>query len=283
MFSVVIPLYNKEHTIDATVRSVLNQNYRNFELLIVDDGSTDGSLQIVQSIQDPRIKVLSKENGGVSSARNLGIVSAKCEYVAFLDADDLFESDYLEKMKDLINDFQDASVFGCQLRITGEVASSRGNFDDVPRGYVGDYFTASLESPLLTSSSIIVKKDCFDKVGFFNTNLKRGEDLEMWVRLAMNYTIAFEPGKLAVYQLDASNRACQSTPPLEHYYYNSKLIGMSKSKRTYFLKLANSTFRQMLRSRRYFSVIVLLIRYNVFSPGIIASIVRNHLFSVSEV
>lgn len=92
-FSIVIPLYNKEKSITTTINSVLNQTCGDFELIIVNDGSTDTSLEIVQSIKDERIRIINQKNGGVSSARNQGIIEAKFDWIAFLDADDLWEKD----------------------------------------------------------------------------------------------------------------------------------------------------------------------------------------------
>ena len=97
MFSVVIPLYNKQDCIRNTVQSVLNQTFPDFEINIVDDGSTDRSLESARQFDDPRIRVFSKPNGGVSSARNYGIRQSRKKYIAFLDADDLWYPDYLSE------------------------------------------------------------------------------------------------------------------------------------------------------------------------------------------
>lgn len=102
MFSVVIPLYNKKHTIRECIASVLSQSYQDFELLVIDDGSTDNSFQVLSEYSDNRIRIVQQSNGGVSSARNLGLKLAKSKYVALLDADDLWMPDYLEKMNSFI-------------------------------------------------------------------------------------------------------------------------------------------------------------------------------------
>ena len=102
MISVVIPLYNKEKQIAKTLQTVLNQTYQNFEIVIVNDGSTDGSVEEVLRISDSRIRLVNQENGGVSAARNRGIDEAKGEYIAFLDADDLWDIDHLEVLYQLL-------------------------------------------------------------------------------------------------------------------------------------------------------------------------------------
>ena len=108
--SVVIPLYNKAASITSTIQSVLAQSYPYFEIVIIDDGSSDNSVQKVRLIDDKRIKLISKQNGGVSSARNEGIRQAQYDYIAFLDADDLWKPTYLEELVKLITDFPEASL-----------------------------------------------------------------------------------------------------------------------------------------------------------------------------
>lgn len=110
--SLVIPLYNKEDAILKTIDSVLKQTYSDFEVIVVDDGSKDNSLRVVQSIEDPRLRVIHKENGGVSSARNRGIREAKGDYIALLDGDDLWEPTFLEEQIRLIHDFPNAGMWG---------------------------------------------------------------------------------------------------------------------------------------------------------------------------
>ena len=110
MISVVIPLYNKEKTIARAIHSVLNQTYKHFEVIIVNDGSIDNSLNIVQSIPDHRIKIITKKNGGVSSARNTGIKAATCSCIAFLDSDDMWLPWHLQTICRMINEHNDIST-----------------------------------------------------------------------------------------------------------------------------------------------------------------------------
>ena len=102
MISVVIPLYNKEKQIAKTLQTVLNQTYQDFEIVIVNDGSTDGSVDEVKKFLNPRIRLINQKNGGVSAARNRGIEEAKGEYIAFLDADDVWDIEHLEVLYQLI-------------------------------------------------------------------------------------------------------------------------------------------------------------------------------------
>ena len=107
MFSVIIPLYNKELSISNTIQSVLDQTFQNFEIVIVNDGSTDNSVKEVEKFDDKRIRLIHQENQGVSAARNRGIEEAKYEWIAFLDADDLWMENHLEEMTKLIHDYND--------------------------------------------------------------------------------------------------------------------------------------------------------------------------------
>ena len=110
-FSVVIPLYNKEHYIEATIRSVLNQTCRDFEVLVVDDGSRDNSLALARKFESDRVRIIPQENQGVSVARNTGIRNARGEFICFLDADDEWRPDYLATIDDLTVKYPESAIF----------------------------------------------------------------------------------------------------------------------------------------------------------------------------
>ena len=109
--SIVIPLYNKEKSIKNTILKVLEQTYHDFELIIVNDGSTDKSFDVVCAIKDKRIRIINKNNGGVSSARNLGIKEARYDIIAFLDADDIWDTDYLENLVNMVEKYPLAVMY----------------------------------------------------------------------------------------------------------------------------------------------------------------------------
>ena len=111
--SVVIPLYNKEKQIAHTLQSVLNQTFQDFEIVIVDDGSTDGSVAEVEKFSDSRIRLIHQKNAGVSAARNRGIEAAKGDLIAFLDADDVWMPEYLATQYHLSQKYPDCNVFAC--------------------------------------------------------------------------------------------------------------------------------------------------------------------------
>lgn len=206
MFSVVIPLYNKEKSIRNTVQSVLAQTVTDFELVIVNDASTDSSREIVANIQDSRIRIVDKPNGGVSSARNEGIVSARFEYIAFLDADDLWETDFLETVRQLIVDYPEADCYttGYACKYNSETLNVFGARE---RGIIRDFFRQVYIGPVMHSSSICVRRSTFNQVGYFNTTILRGEDYDMWARFGRQTCIAATPEVKVLYRLDVENSA----------------------------------------------------------------------------
>ncbi|NLB79493.1 MAG: glycosyltransferase family 2 protein, partial [Clostridiaceae bacterium] len=121
--SVVIPLYNKAPYIMRSLRSVLAQSYQNFEIVVVDDGSTDGGGDIVLSVGDPCIRLIRQENGGVSAARNRGIQEAKADLIAFLDADDEWKPSFLELILDMYSNYPDAGLYGTCYEFHGSATS----------------------------------------------------------------------------------------------------------------------------------------------------------------
>jgi glycosyltransferase involved in cell wall biosynthesis len=280
MFSVVIPLYNKENNIALTIDSVLNQEFHDFEVLIVNDGSTDHSLSLVQKIADERVRVIDKPNRGVASARNMGIQAAIYNWIAFLDGDDLWEPTYLSKMEKLINDFPNASFFGCQFIKQANGYDKIVNSIHSKRGYIDDFFQKQAEALLVSSSSVIVRKDCFDKAGYFNESYTRGEDLDMWCRLARNYKFAFEPTPLCYYLLDGEDRACKKKQPLNQYYLEFHLSGKSRYERKFHLQIAEVHLIEMLSSKRYADFFRLAWKYNIYLVIITLNIIKRHLSKV---
>ena len=207
MISIIIPLYNKAHQIRNTLTSVLLQTYRDFELIIVDDGSTDDSIAEVQKFDDGRIRVIHQRNSGVSAARNRGIKEAKYDLIAFLDADDEWKPDYLDTQNRLAQKYPECSVFACNY----EFHNSKGQITPTiikklpfisETGVLTNYFeVASASHPPLWTSAIIVRKKAIEAVGGFPVGIKSGEDLLAWARLAVKFKIAYNRTPLAIYNL----------------------------------------------------------------------------------
>ncbi|WP_461491854.1 glycosyltransferase family 2 protein [Pontibacter sp. HJ8] len=206
MFSIVIPLYNKEICIADTLHSVFSQTYGDFEVLVVNDGSTDQSLSVVQRFKDPRLKIFSKENGGVSTARNYGIERAQYNHVAFLDADDGWDSNYLAEMHKLIERYPECGMYNCAYRRVkkNKIYTESPN---IPEGLIENYFktTLTLNDMISWTSATIIKKDVIKKTGGFPVGMVSGEDCFMWCKIAINYPVAFSHKIMATYNMMLSD------------------------------------------------------------------------------
>ncbi|HJB73708.1 MAG TPA: glycosyltransferase family 2 protein [Candidatus Barnesiella merdigallinarum] len=207
MISVVIPLYNKEKQIAHTLQSVFNQTFQNFEVVIVDDGSTDGSVAEVEKLSDSRIRLIHQKNAGVAAARNRGIEEAKGDLIAFLDADDEWKPEYLATQYHLSQKYPDCNVFACNYEfrnIEGKVTPTiiRKLPFTGEDGILSNYFeVASCSHPPLWTSSIVVKKQAIQAIGGFPVGIRSGEDLLTWARLAVNGQIAYSKKVVAIYDL----------------------------------------------------------------------------------
>jgi glycosyltransferase involved in cell wall biosynthesis len=219
MFSIIIPLYNKVAYIEKAIHSVFAQTYKEFELIVIDDGSTDDSLKnlrfTIYNLQLPeeKIRVIEQENQGVSTARNNGVKLAKYDYIAFLDADDWWEPTYLEEMKGLIEEFPQAGLYGCsyyKVKSGQLIPATIGVDKGFERGIINYYnaYSRSLYQPVWTGAAII-KKSVFESEKGFKPNLKMGEDFDLWVRVAFRYPVALLNKPLAYYNQDVelANRA----------------------------------------------------------------------------
>ena len=197
MISVVIPLYNKEQSISATLKSVLAQTYTDYEVIIVNDGSTDGSADVVHNIictmnseevRRGKIRLIHQENAGVSAARNKGILEAKGEYVAFLDADDLWGRDYLETLNALIKDFPDAGLYSIgYMTINTPNIPSQVQINRYPQ----DAFRGRVENPWIGDMDLYIGSTCSSKerltrVGMLDSRMTHGEDLDVCWRLILD-------------------------------------------------------------------------------------------------
>lgn len=209
MISVVIPLYNKAGQVAHTLRSVLGQTFREFEVVIVDDGSTDGSADEARSVHDGRIRLVSQRNAGVSAARNRGVAEARYDLIAFLDADDEWEPTYLETQYNLYKKYPDCSVYACNYEFCnadGRVTPTilRKLPFEGEDGILSNYFeVASCSHPPLWTSAVMVRKQALQAVGGFPLGIRSGEDLLTWARLAVKYKIAFSRKPLATFVFDA--------------------------------------------------------------------------------
>lgn len=202
-----MPLYNKAPYVSKAVESVVGQSYADWELIVVDDCSTDGSAIIAEQVVDSRIQVVRLEkNGGVGAARNLGISLSKAPFICFLDADDWWESTFLEEMASLIERHPDAGIYG-----TGYFIVKNGRKRVAPIG-IEDSFTEgqinycrlyakSLCMPLWTGAVCMPRRIC-DEQGGFMTGIKLGEDFLLWVHVALKHKVVLLNKPLSNYNQD---------------------------------------------------------------------------------
>ena len=212
-YSVVIPLFNKERHVERAVRSAAAQSKPPSEIIVVDDGSTDGSAAVVKQLAGElaNIRLMQQDNGGVSRARNVGIECSASEYIAFLDADDEWSPDFLEEIGHLISEFPQAGIYSTAYTAVGGDAKVSERFRRLSptdaHFLIHNYFKAGFRgSPVCTSATVIPKR-IFADVGLFIEGAGRGQDLEMWGRISLRYDIAISAKVCAVYYLDAENRS----------------------------------------------------------------------------
>lgn len=245
MYSIIIPLYNKSQYIEKCLNSVINQTFRDLELIIVNDGSTDESLEKLKEIsngkcridtkyhqfylEDIPIKLVNQENLGVSTARNNGVKIASYDYCAFLDADDWWDVHFLEEMKATIVEFPDAGLYGCDYFYikNGRIRKkNKGLPLGFHSGYI-DYFKiygVNFTAPV-NCSFMVMPKRTFISAGGFNTGLKYGEDFDLWVRIALHSKVAYLNKSLSYSNQDVDNafRAVGNSHlflPENHYIFN---------------------------------------------------------------
>lgn len=215
--SVVIPLFNKEAHIADTIKSIINQTMSAFEIIVVDDGSTDKGPEIAAGFD--KVRVIKQENGGVSRARNMGVSHSRGDFVAFIDADDEWLPHFLEEIIHLICTFPKATIFttGYQFCIDNgkfQQPKIRLTKPTTQPHILTDYFAVGAKGALpFVMSSIAVNKLALNKIGLFPVDEPMGEDQDFFCRAALKGTIAYTPRILALYHLETTNRACVNNIP----------------------------------------------------------------------
>ncbi len=295
-FSIVIPLYNKENFITKTINSTLNQTFEDFEIIVVNDGSTDDSANKVEAINDKRVTLYTIKNQGVSYARNYGISKAKTDYICFLDADDFWHNNHLEQLNTLIQEHPDCGLYASAYQQKIRKTLIESVYKDIPKqenwsGIVDDYFKSSLVNSIAWTSAVMVPKHIFDTIGLFDENitLGAGEDTDLWIRIALKHPVAFSNTVTAIHNLDAENRITNSNTNLrqfldldkyeadtkEHEYLKHyldlnrysiglqyKLAGNSKKAKDYFNKIDENNLNSKQKTLIKSNVFVLKVLMN---------------------
>ncbi len=203
LISVVIPTYNRKDLVVEATQSILLQEPKNFEVVIIDDGSTDGTKEYIDSLKLPVI-VISKKHGGISSARNEGIKYAKGEYIAFLDSDDVWLPTILKSQLEFLE-----SNPHIPLVYTDQYIESNGEKLEKTRFSLSDTnhqerskfnLTGFMKNPPIHISSVMVRKSIFDEIGLFNEDLKIHEDTDMWNRISQKYELGYIEKPLSIFR-----------------------------------------------------------------------------------
>jgi glycosyltransferase involved in cell wall biosynthesis len=188
--SVAVPLFNKEDYISAALSSVRRQSFADYEIVVVDDGSTDNGGSIVKSLNLPNLRLVHQPNAGVSAARNRCLAEASAEYVAFLDADDVWSPDHLKHLWALHLAQPDACL-RANAFIESDAPSGKIDSTDVQYRAVPDFIAeASSGKAWVFTSAAMVHRDSCVAAGGFEVGENRGEDIDLWIRMALRFTVA---------------------------------------------------------------------------------------------
>ncbi len=190
--SVIIPTYNRSNIINGTIESVLKQDFTDFEILVIDDGSTDDTRSVIECISDTRIKYFHKNNGGISSARNMGLANAKGEYIALLDDDDMWPAEYLQTM---LRKLEQNTQFGMAYSLFKDVypdGREVEGFDD--ERYLSGWLTKNFyaKMPCILPSTTFFRKSALEDF-FFDEALKKTEDIDAFLRLSLKVQLLCVP------------------------------------------------------------------------------------------
>jgi glycosyltransferase involved in cell wall biosynthesis len=202
--TVVIPAYNAMTFLPETLDSVLQQTFTDFEVSIVNDGSTDRIVAWFMTVKDDRVRLISQANQGLSAARNTGIDEARGEYIAFLDADDLWAPTKLEQQVRCLDRDPAVGLVYTWTRLVDETGKPTGvKYDSEVEGNVWQQILVG--DIVGSGSSAMVRRDCFDRVGGFDPNLPAAEDFDLWTRIAAQYPVAVVKEFLLDYRQHSSN------------------------------------------------------------------------------
>ena len=212
-FSVIIPTYNRENFLATAVNSVLGQTFQDFELIIVDDDSTDQTEQLIKALKDKRLKYIKIDHRGVSAARNTGIQHSRGQFISFLDSDDIFKGTKLEITYKYIQDFPNHMIFHTEeLWYRNDKILNQKNIHKKPEGNV---FASSLKLCCIGMSTAVVKKTLFNQIGLFDENFSACEDYELWLRATALQPIKLIPEILTIKQGGHPDQLSKKYPAMD--------------------------------------------------------------------
>lgn len=259
-FSVIIPLYNKELYVSNTLTSVLDQTFTDFEVIIINDGSTDKSVNIAEEFNDPRIKFIHQENQGLSVARNNGIKRANSEYIALIDADDLWSPNHLQQLYDLIQLYPNKGLYATGYAIKkSQNITHNANYYKLPKdfkGVVPNFFKHSLQHCVAWVGAICIPKKIFEDLNYFDPKIFSEQDTDLYIRMALKgYEFVLDASKTSaihnkIMEDNLSNYKFKTKVPKllfdyktqeKNNIYLNKYIDLNRFSTIVFLKLAGDT------------------------------------------
>lgn len=294
--SVIIPAYNAMAYLPETITSLLQQTFSDFEVIIINDGSFDNIEEWFSQIKDPRARLITQKNLGLSAARNTGISQAQGKYIAFLDADDLWHSTKLEKQVEVLDTQQDIGLVYCWTALIDENSKPTGRiFKSYAQGNVWESLT---ENNLIRCGSVpMVRHQCFQTCGGFDININAAQDWDMWLRIAASYSFALIKEPLVYYRQHPNNKSKVYTQrtedfrnliekafesaPFELLYLRNRsyarinlilawkcIQGINKDYKQaeYFLNQALNHYPQMRFSKEYFRLSIAITMMRWFGP-----------------
>lgn len=201
LVSVVIPTYNRAGMLDQALRSVCAQTFKDYELIVVDDGSSDNTAEVVEKYA-PRIKYLPKKNGGVASARNLGLKAAGGDLIAWLDDDDYFLPGKLEKQAGYMAAHPEVGLVYTGMLMIDTTGAYPARTYAIPPRYKScrEVRNALINNCFFGNSTVMMRKECFDRTGLFDESMKHTVDYDMWLRAAAYFRFDCVPEVLTVYR-----------------------------------------------------------------------------------
>ncbi|SNY51640.1 Glycosyl transferase family 2 [Arsukibacterium tuosuense] len=208
LVSVIMPCYNNESFVKAAVESVLLQDYPNFEVIVVDDGSTDGSFVELQRFGD-RITIIQQKNLGAAAARNNGLETARGQYIAFLDSDDIWLPGKITAQVNYLEQHPETGLCYCQWAVCEHEVTSAEMIErfattylpmQTEQNFTGWLYLKLLEKSVIPTITVMLRRDVLEEVGLFNTNYRIGEDHDLWLRISFKYRITKLKNVYAVYR-----------------------------------------------------------------------------------
>jgi glycosyltransferase involved in cell wall biosynthesis len=290
--SVIIPTYNRAHLIGRSIQSVLDQTYRDFEIIVVDDGSTDNTEEIVKRFNDDRIRYIKHDtNRGAGAARNTGIKAARGKYIAFHDSDDECLPEKLEKHIKVFETVppEVGVVYSDMLQISEDGKTKYLHSPTITGKNIIDPKTSNYQAWGLATGIVISRKDCFDVTGLFDENFQRSEDLELFIRLAKHYS--FQHIKEPLLKCNITPGISSNTNAfviaqnrlIEKYYDEVKNHRRFLAKQYFIVGIALCRDKQIRRGRVYFFKAIRKYPMNIkYLGAALASLLGQNIFRLAN-